>query len=76
MCGYFIWYFGSMSYLEDIFGRRRDKLWMTPLGKNVICGKDNFGQGVLKEVSNPVGHHGIAPLGKCHYEVLVPVLWL
>ena len=27
-------------------------------------------------VSSPGGHHGVAPLGKCHYNFLVPVFWL
>ena len=34
--GYFIWFFGSMSYMEDTFGRKGDTIWMIPWGKKVI----------------------------------------
>ena len=30
--GYFIWFFGSMSYVEDSFGRKWDKIWMAAMG--------------------------------------------
>ena len=53
-----------------------DKLRLTPWWKNVISGKDNFGGGVLKGVSNPGRHHEIALLGKCHYKSFVTVFWL
>ena len=45
-------------------------------GQNVISGKENFEERVLKRVSNPGGHHGIAPLGKCHCTFLMPVFCL
>ena len=45
-------------------------------GQNVIWGKENFGEGVLKGVSNPGGHHGIAPWGKCHCIFLMPLFCL
>ena len=45
-------------------------------GQNVISGKENFEERVLKGVSNPGGHHGIAPLGKCHCTFLMPVFCL
>ena len=35
----------------------------------------NFSSSVLKGVSNAGGHHGIAQLGKCHNNFLVPVFW-
>ena len=31
---------------------------------------------VLEVCSEPRGHHGIAPLDKCHYFLLVPAFWL
>ena len=45
-----MWYFGSMEYVEKTFGRRGDKLWMTPWGEveKVIWEKENFGGGILK----------------------------
>ena len=45
-------------------------------GQNVVSGKENFEERVLKGVSNPGGHHGIAPLGKCHCTFLMPVFCL
>ena len=35
-------------------------------GQNVILGKENFGEGVSKGVSNSGGRHGIAAFGKRH----------
>ena len=69
--GYFIWFFGSMSNVEDSFGRKWDTLWVSPWGRKVTWGKTILGGG-----SEPRRHHGITPLDKYHCNFLVPQSWL
>ena len=67
--GDFIWFFGSMSSVEDPFRRKGDTLWMTPWGGESHMRVRQFWRN-RGGLCDPRGHDGIAPLSKCHYNFL------
>ena len=69
--GYFIWFFGSMWYVEDSFGRNE-----IHFGWHNVRRKSYEGNTILERGSDPRRYHRIVPLDKCHYNFSVPLFWL